>query len=351
MANEVLVVGTGTIGLPLIGLLVRHRDRLGIDRVLFNKNTPLKHDSAQIRELVRHGAELVTDEWKFEAFAELGLRPSMRKAEALGRASVVIDCTPCGNKNKEDLYSGLGGPVGFIAQGSEKGFGKPYALDINDGALVPEDRFVQVVSCNTHNIASLVKTLGFDGEASAMSKGTFLCMRRANDISQGGGFVASPEVGRHSDGKYGTHHARDAHDLFETMGYDLGLWSSAVKLNTQYMHAIWFQIERMPGSGLSLDEAVSRLRGNPKIAMTYKSSSNKVFSFGRDQGYYGRLLNQTVVASESLAVDGDAVVGFCFTPQDGNSLLSSVAATLRFLHPDDYASKLSCMDPYLFDEV
>ena len=34
-------------------------------------------------------------------------------------------------------------------------------MGINDEALVPgQDRFLQIVSCNTHNIACLIKTLG-----------------------------------------------------------------------------------------------------------------------------------------------------------------------------------------------
>jgi len=34
------VVGTGTIGEPLIGLLCDYRTQLGIDEVTFHKNTP-----------------------------------------------------------------------------------------------------------------------------------------------------------------------------------------------------------------------------------------------------------------------------------------------------------------------
>ena len=52
---------------------------------------------------------------------------------------------------------------GFLAQGSEDGFGKKYARGINDNALVEgEDKFIHVVSCNTHNIASIIKTSAFD---------------------------------------------------------------------------------------------------------------------------------------------------------------------------------------------
>ena len=46
--------------------------------------------------------------------------------------------------------------VGSV-QGSETDFGKRYARGINDSALVQnEDRFIQVVSCNTHNLSSIV---------------------------------------------------------------------------------------------------------------------------------------------------------------------------------------------------
>ncbi len=41
----------------------------------------------------------------------------------------------------------------------------------------------------------------------------------------------------------------------------------------------------------------------------------------------------------------------CFTPQDGNSLLSSMAATLWFLYPDSYEERLSPLKPYFFSEI
>ena len=42
--NNVHVIGTGTIGEPLIGLLCDHKDQLGIDEVTFHKRTPQKTD-------------------------------------------------------------------------------------------------------------------------------------------------------------------------------------------------------------------------------------------------------------------------------------------------------------------
>ena len=49
---------------------------------------------------------------------------------------------------------------------------------------------------------------------------------------------------------------------------------------------------------------------------------------------------------------GNTIVsGFCFTPQDGNSLLSSVAAAMHGLHGKDYKEYMKHMDELLFKEI
>jgi len=50
-------------------------------------------------------------------------------------------------------------------------------------------------------------------------------------------------------------------------------------------------------------------------------------------------------------INENEVIGFCFTPQDGNSILSSMTATERFLYPDDYEEKLKCLGAFLLQEV
>ena len=346
------VVGTGTIGEPLIGLLADNKDHFGIDEVTFHKRTPLLAERAKVSDLERRGAVLTVDEESKSAFEELGHAPKYEGREAIEGATVVIDCTPVGNEMKEQFYSQASGPVGFMAQGSEFGFGKMYARGINDEALVrEEDRFLHIVSCNTHNIAVLVKQLGLDSEGTNhLVDGRFLCLRRANDISQDGGFVASPTVEAHKDPKFGTHHARDAHTLFETLGYDLNVYSSALKLNTQYMHSIHFALTL--DHDITLDEVKERLMASTRVAVTHKTSANQVFSFGRDHGYYGRIMSQTVVSLDTLAVrNGNEVVGFSFTPQDGNPLLSTVAAMLWYLDPETMDDRLDILRRYLFREI
>ena len=291
MSKTVHIVGTGTIGEPLIGLFTDFSDRLGFDEVTFHKRTPLEDDRSRINHLIARGAKLATDADRADAFEKMGHEVSYTGAEALKRASVVIDCTPVGNKMKDQFYSLLDGPKGFLAQGSEEGFGKPYARGVNDAALVPgEDRFLQVVSCNTHNITTLIKTLAEEEDGSlCLERGNFVCMRRANDITQTEGFVPAPNVGKHSDPEFGTHHAKDAHRVFKTLGHDLDLFSSAVKLNSQYMHSIRFEL--VFNRDMTMEEIERRIKGNRRVAVTSKQHANLIFSFGRDHGYYGRILS------------------------------------------------------------
>jgi glyceraldehyde-3-phosphate dehydrogenase/erythrose-4-phosphate dehydrogenase len=267
---------------------------------------------------------------------------------------VIIDCTPAGNANKEKFYRHLKGPKGFLAQGSEFGFGKPYARGVNDETLVPgEDRFIQIVSCNTHNITTLIRTLCREDDGSyALERGTFVCMRRANDITQTESFIPAPSVGKHSDPEFGTHHARDAYSVFQTLDQDLDLFSTAVKLNTQYMHSIWFDL--VFDRDATVEEMKRRLEANARVALTEKRHANLIFSFGRDHGYYGRILSQTVVVMPTLAVRRKReVVGYCFTPQDGNSLLSSVAAALWHVEPDPESvrERLNPLRRWLYREI
>jgi len=46
------------------------------------------------------------------------------------------------------------------------------------------------------------------------------------------------------------------------------------------------------------------------------------------------------------------LVGFCFTPQDGNSLASSIYAALWLMEPDfDRREHLSVLDRFFFQEI
>ena len=347
------VIGTGTIGEPLIGLLCDYQDQLGIDEITFHKNSALKHDRSKVIDLLKRGARLAVDQEKISDFKKLKIDSDLETEDAIQRASVVIDCTPkgIGHDNKAKYYKKFSKSVkGFLAQGSEDGFGKKYARGVNDSTLNSDNKFIQIVSCNTHNISCITNTIALNSNIDNLESGNFLCVRRANDLSQEDSFIPSPKVGIHDDDKYGTHHARDSASLFSTLGLDLNLFSSAMKVNSQYMHILWFKLELK--ESINMDDLKNRLVSNPLVAMTTKDMTSSVFSFGRDHGHYGRILNQTVIVEQSLHIrNGNEVSGFCFTPQDGNSILSSIAATEWFLYPHSYEDKIQCLSNLFFNNI
>ena len=132
------VVGTGTIGEPLIGLLCDFREDLGIDEVTLQKNTPLTYDRSKVVSLLSRGARLTTTSDRIDGLNSIGLNPEFDTEQAINRADVVIDCTPkgYGHQNKTNYYEKFSNnTLGFVAQGSELGFGKMYARGINDSSL------------------------------------------------------------------------------------------------------------------------------------------------------------------------------------------------------------------------
>ena len=86
------VVGTGTIGEPLIGLLCSFKDQAGFSEVTFHKRSPLPRDLPKLKALIARGAKLCVDEDKISDFEALGLKPTMIHEEALAKASAGSTC-------------------------------------------------------------------------------------------------------------------------------------------------------------------------------------------------------------------------------------------------------------------
>src|SRR5262245_65869537 len=90
MAGKAIVhvIGTGTIGEPLIGLLTELKGPLGIEEATFHKRTPLLHDRSKVVNLVKRGAKLCVDPGAVKGFQDPGREPAVAAAEALDRARV-----------------------------------------------------------------------------------------------------------------------------------------------------------------------------------------------------------------------------------------------------------------------
>ena len=348
MSKDVLIIGTGTIGEPLIGLLAEHKVSLGLDNIIFFKRTPLSEEKGKVEALLRKGAKIVSTSDVLKEFHQLGFNETSDVEQAYDDSDVIIDCTPSGNDNWDKVYSSLDQNKRFMAQGSEHGFGPFFAWGINNEVLNEDSNRFLIASCNTHNIASIIKSFALD-EKRELLEGKFVCLRRANDVSQNDSFSPSPTITKHSNQEFGTHHARDVHELFTQEGKELNLFSSAIKLPTQYMHTLWFSLAFK--DAIKYEDIMENLNHSEFLMATEKMSSNKVFSFGRDHGYHGRILSHGVVAEQSLHVKDNTLTGYCFTPQDGNALLSSVAGTVQHYYKNDWQKKMEVFDRYIFKNI
>ncbi|OLS24798.1 MAG: Glyceraldehyde-3-phosphate dehydrogenase [Candidatus Heimdallarchaeota archaeon LC_2] len=353
--STVLVNGTGTIGEPLIALLLSMKEKLEIENLVFYKHTPRLIDRPMLNNLIAKGGKLCVSEDKMDDFKKMGIEASYTWKEALEMADVVADATKenVGMKNKEEYYKKAEkNTLGFLAQGSESDFGIIYAAGINDN-IFENDRpkYLQIASCNTHAAAAGIKYFASHEDGSSnLDHADLTFIRRGSDVSQTRG-VQAPTVTEYEDDRFGTHHAKDVWKLFQTKGLDLNIFSSALKINSQYMHTL--------AAHLQLNEPVTReyimniLDKTAALAQTNKTAVNQVFSFGRDHGHFGRILNQSVFVKQSIKVHENHLYYWSFTPQDGNAILSSVKAIMHHLYEDnDKVERLmKYADPWLFNEV
>lgn len=298
---------------------------------------------------------MCVEEDKKDAFSSLGLEPQLSIDEGLERADVVIDATSegVGMRNKDEFYKRYEDSIkGFMAQGSESDFGTIYAYGINDEIFTrgTMPKYVQIASCNTHAAAASVKHFGYENGKSIVEHADLTFIRRASDVSQNKS-VPAPEVSEYKYDRFGTHHAKDVHRLFQTIGDDIDVFSSALKVNSQYMHSLSAHLSLTKET--SKEDILNIIHETPQLSLTYKPSINQVFSFGRDHGFFGRILNQSIFVEPSIMVNGRHLYFWSFTPQDGNSILSSIRAALFYLYEDEKQvdSLMEATHPWLFDEV
>ena len=72
---------------------------------------------------------------------------------------------------------------------------------------------------------------------------------------------------------------------------------------------------------------------------------------GRVLHEQGGQIRHTVRRAAAGRGRDNEVVGFAFTPQDGNPLLSTVAALLWYLDPSRREDRLDVLRRYLFSEI
>lgn len=313
------VVGLGNVGTTLTQLLAAHREPLGLTHLLAIKNYPTPWTEADLGFVSRCTDEVLVTEDASARWA------------ALADIDVIFDCRREGAALADrDKYLALSRARCVVAQGSEHGFGVPFIVGMNDDVLAKQEdktRCVQVMSCNTHGSASLLRACAGGTSLAGIVHADFVVVRRSEDIGAQGRLVGANVVARHRESATGTHHSADALRVFRTLGLEPSISSSDVTTPSQLLHAVRFAFTfDQPVSEVQIR---SRLEQDPWIATTEKFDSNRVFELGRRYGFQGRLYAHAIAVANNLLVRGNQVFGWAFVPQEGNTLLSTVAAYLH----------------------
>jgi hypothetical protein len=318
----------GTIGVTLAGLLLRYRELLQIQDVFLHKNAPQPWEAEELSALQADGAVLC---------AEAPSAGWVTTQQAMGATDYLFDCNAQGQATKrKPRYEGLSRLRGACAQGSEIGFGVPFMLGVNN-EVISGQRFVQVVSCNTHGTAAILQALAGQ-DLAALDHADVVVVRRSEDLGRHARLVTSSVVARHLCEVAGTHHGADVQSLFATVGARPQLTTSDVTTPSQLMHCARFSVRLREPLPQDLDVL---WRARPLLATTHRFDSNHVFELGRRYGFHGRLYEHAIVVSNNLLrPDPYTVRGWCFVPQEGNTLLSTLAA---FVLQTDHLSLAAVM--------
>lgn len=219
----------------------------------------------------------------------------------------------------------------MVAQGSEKGFGIPFMSGVNPEKIKGE-KYVHVVSCNTHGSASVLQTFS-NSCLNDLERADFVIIRRSDDLVNSKKLVTANVVARHLDPTLGTHHAIDVKDLFKTIDVDVDLTASDITTPSQLMHAARFNLSFK--GPLSKKDIVKKINDNPFMGMTTKFDSAKVFELGRRYGFQGRMFFHSILVQNNLLIEEKSIKGWIFVPQEGNTLLSTIEAFLLQTAKDD----------------
>jgi len=313
---KVLVNGIGNIGTTLLNVLAQYKETLGITEIYALKNKPFPWNNVELEILKNKGIIICTKE-KHPFFQEI--------TKHINQIDYVFDTTTngIGLENKA-WYNALDTLKACSAQGSEKSFGIPFMTGINEKAIKNE-KFVQIVSCNTHALASILTV--FTGEKlKNLSKADFVIVRRSEDIGNHERLVTSNVVARHLDDKTGTHHAIDVKDLYKTQNISVDIQSSDITTPSQLTHSVRFNLALK--ENLDRKEIENRIEKNKQVSSTTKFDSNVIFELGRKYGLLGRLFSHAIIIDNNLLIKEKEIKGWAFIPQEGNTILSTIHAFL-----------------------
>ena len=321
---QVAVVGYGNIGATLVAVLLRWRAALGISSITVVRRAVHPWETSEMQRLETQGVAIHLLGPAGVEGGDWGSLPS--------RVDYVFHAGPNGSGvAARPTYARWPLLRGAVAQGSEKGFGPSYMVG-GPAQRVTGERFVHIVSCNTHGFSGVLRWISGD-RLERLVHVDAVAVRRSEDLQNHARLVGGPVIARHRSAVAGTHHATDAMDLFAFDGLHPKLTSSDVTTQGQLLHTLRFRAHCT--EPVNLDRLQADLSAAPWLAKTLRFDGNQVFEQGRRHGLNGRLFAHAIIVSNNLLIDGDTVSGWAFVPQEGNTIGSTIAAYLyQTEHPN-----------------
>ena len=311
---NILVNGIGNIGTTLLNIILRYKNDLEINKIYAIKNQFNSWNKPEIEILQEKGIKICSNNENFTDFEHIK-----------DKINYVFDSMTNGFGIKNKIwYNKLPNLVGASAQGSEKKFGISFMSNVNNSQL-KNQRFAHIVSCNTHSLASILKT--FCGKnLQNLQKADFVIVRRSEDLGNHSRLVSANVVSRHLDSNLGTHHSIDLIDLYQTINKKIEVSSSDITTPSQLMHSVRFNI--ILKNGINQDEIKELIKKNDFVSQTSKFDSNIVFELGRKYGFLGRLYSHSIIVKNNILINKNEIKGWAFVPQEGNTILSTIHAFL-----------------------
>ncbi len=379
----VLVLGTGTIAFPFVVLL---RKALGERAEIFvAKKSPISENVARISRLRElNGIKFAVwqkDKTLFDGVSFDGFRYQVDATveEVASSANLIMDCTGASIQEwSEELLASR--PVqelrGIAVEGSIKGFGPYFMYGVTDDVLeLSRQRKIQIPSCNTHCLTSIIWALSDKGrDLNRFRQVVCFIDRRNQDKGKAGSAVHTLTYEKIKDEEFGTHQAKDAVSVLKLALGDafpqhLRVVSHAQKTPQPFMHATYFCITV---EGQWDKEMVhQRLRSfhppeaewdnvKPFIAFTDYMTIGQVYEEYCLKGLSSRGCDYAVVVANQTHVIGwpcgescgqelsgesqgtfSTIMLSTLTPQEGNVIISNVACALKFLYPSDYRKRVN----------
>jgi len=325
----IYIRGLGVIGWPLAGLFLSLKKILPDLKIAIEPYRINTENIYHIEHLSRLGAILVeTEENKVSDWSQFPLVIS--EFQIRESCEIVLDCSPSGVAEKriaEYTKENYPNCKAFIAQGSEHKFGKQLLFPDNISILTNTvDRFFHISTCNTHTLAAILRV--FNSMSVKISNVDFVIIRRDADMAKNDPHVTGP-LFQFPEGSHGTHHARLLNELFATVNKSYPITSSAMTVNSPYMHITRLRVEL--GREIKREEILESIHNDPLLSLTSQVSSNMIFSSGRERGEFGRIFSHAVFVEPSLEVNSNIVRGIAATPGDSNVLISTIYAALKIL--------------------